>query len=196
MVKRDFSQNEPFTIKGHWWLPESNRKVAGDLIYREESLTLELYGGLNDALAKSPLSAVPEANEFPLVLGESLDEMPITVLRSFYTQWAPASVPLPFRPGTPSGVRSSKLSCHIAILGIHLQSPTDGFAQRCIEIPCLENWLGDEPFDIRFNDDSFDNIQVSYDRPKDEKYEIKGHFSLIPTVKKRQSGVFGLKTGL
>ena len=45
----DYSQDQSFTIKGYWWLPESEIRVAGDLFYSEDDITLSLYGGLSEA---------------------------------------------------------------------------------------------------------------------------------------------------
>ena len=42
MIEESHSQDDPFTIKGHWWLPGSSHKVAGDLIYDVGEMTLVL----------------------------------------------------------------------------------------------------------------------------------------------------------
>ena len=89
MIDSSHSQDGRFTVKGHWWLPGSTNKVSGDLIYDEKEMTLALYGGLNDAIVDSPLSATPERNEFSIIHGESLNKVPITLLKSFYTHWTP-----------------------------------------------------------------------------------------------------------
>src|ERR1700733_1259929 len=131
------SQNESFTIKGHWWLPGTDFKVAGDLIYDEEEMELALYGGLNLAVVDSPLCAMPEAWEFPMIYGESLDGVPVTLLQSFYTEVTP-DIRLESRAGTKVVIRSSQLSSNLMLVGIHLASPEIRFRKYRAEIAFLE----------------------------------------------------------
>jgi hypothetical protein len=182
MIEDIHSQDDRFTIKGHWWLPGSTHKVAGDLIYKIEEMTLTLYGGLNDALVDSPFSATPQSTEFPIIYGESLDKVPITILRSFYTNWTPDIRTLAVRPGTPAAILSSQLSCHEMIKGIHLSSPDDVFIKCCIEIPYFENWLGDSPF--RFNmAGSGESVSIEYTRPNNEEFTIAACKCLVRFVR-------------
>lgn len=146
MTTRNHSQDERFTIRGHWWLPGSTHKVAGDLIYGVGDLSLALYGGLNDAVVADLFSIKPEHTEFPAIHGESLDGKPITSLISFYTAWKPDLRTLLVRPNTRVALLSSRLTCHAMIEGSHLSSPDDGFTKCRIEVPDLETWLGDSPF--------------------------------------------------
>jgi hypothetical protein len=68
MNKKAHSQSEHFTIRGHWWLPGANQRVAGVLRYTEGDLTLSLYGGLCEVRVESPFSATPTRTEFPVIL--------------------------------------------------------------------------------------------------------------------------------
>lgn len=171
MIADNRSQDAPFTIKGHWWLPGNSHKVAGDLIYNVEEMTLALYGGLNDAIVDTPISATPEGNAFPVIHGESLRGVPITVLRSFYTNWTPNVRTLAVKPGTHVGILSSRLLCHELVEGLHLSSQEDTFTKCRIEIPCLENWLGDSPFKFDMGG-SGEHVRIDYTRPKNEEFSI------------------------
>ena len=164
-----YPQDEPFTIRGRWWLPGSNQRIAGDLVYEEEGLTLNLYGGLNEARATFPFSATPEETEFPVIHGESLDRVPVTLLDSFYTKWKPAIRSFGIRTGTRTELLSSRLCGNGMVNGIHLRSPDDQFTKCRVEIPYLENWLGDSPFAVD-NQGSFEKIHVDYSRPANEVF--------------------------
>jgi len=130
MSQTPHSQQDEFTLSGHWWLPSAAHKVAGDLQYTEESLTLSLYGGLNDAVIESPFAAVPDHTELPIIHGETLDDRPVTLLNSFYTNWTPDIQLRAGNPGERTQLRESRLNCARLIDGIHLTSEIDTFS-RC-----------------------------------------------------------------
>ena len=167
------SQDERFTIKGHWWLSESTRKVAGEVTYDVGNMTLALYGGLNDARTDPPLSATPELSEFPIIHGESLDRVPITMFGTFYTRWTPDIRGVAIRPGTLVPLLSSELSCNAMILGSYLSSQDETFIKCRIEIPHLDNWLGDSPFQIGM-EGSGEHIHIDYTRPNNEEIPVDG----------------------
>lgn len=143
---------------------------------------LALYGGLNDALVDSPFVAIPERSEFPIIHGESLRKVPITILKSFYTNWKPDIRTLAVRPGTPTPLLSSRLSCNGLIEGIHLSSPNEAFIKCRIEISYLENWLGDSPFKFDIAD-SCEHVCIDYTRPKNEEYPIDACKCLVRFVR-------------
>lgn len=166
-----YKQDAPFTIKGHWWLPGSELRVAGDLIYDEEEMTLELYGGLNEAICDSPFGGKPEADEFPMIYGESLANESITLLRSFYTNWRPDIRSFRVQPDTRVAIRSAKLNCGTMLLGSHISSPNDTFSKCRIEIPSFESWLGDSPFTADV-EGQFDTFHLKYTRPQGEEFKL------------------------
>lgn len=185
MISDCHSQDESFTIKGYWWLPGNSQRVAGDLVYDVAELRLELCGGLTDAIIESPLVATPEQNEFPVIHGESLKKVPITILHSFHSKWTPDITTLAVQPGTRKALLSSSLLCQKALVGIHLASPDDGFTSCRIEVPCLETWLGDSPFEFKM-DGSGEHVQLDYVRPQNTEYVISDYgysIHFIRTVK-------------
>ncbi len=171
MIDQKHSQDAFFTVRGQWWLPGSDRRVAGDLIYQEEDISLVLYGGLNDAKFDSPFSATPEVTEFPVIHGESLQSVPVTLLRSFYTKWSPDIRRLGVRPDEHTQILSSELHCHAIVVGAHLSTADDCFDKCRIEIPALETWLGDKPFEVDIGN-GFDRVHVNYTRPLDDAFEL------------------------
>ena len=173
MTENSHSQDDHFTVKGHWWLPGSTRKVAGDVIYDVENMTLALQGGLSDADTGFPFGATPEHSEFPIIHGESLNGVPITILASFYTRWTPDIRSLSMRSGTIVALLSSELSCNAMIHGRHLSSPDEAFIKCWAEIPSFDIWLGDSPFEVRI-EDSGEHVRIDYTRPDNEEFPIDG----------------------
>ena len=166
------SQHDHFIIRGHWWLPTSNEKVAGDLCYTEGDLTLTLYGGLSEATVDSVLSATPDESEYSLIHGESEDNVCITVLKAFYTKWKPDITTLAVRLGSKVGLRSSQLHCGAVVEGVHLSSEDEPFAKCRVEIPSLDVWLGISPFEFDTND-SCRSMSLAFSLPDNEQFEIE-----------------------
>jgi hypothetical protein len=175
------SQSEHFTIRGHWWLPNTDRRVAGDLQYTEGELTLSLYGGLNEAHVESPFSVTPTSTEFPVILGETLEAVPVTVLRSFYTKWTPEVRTLAIQPGTTTAIRSAQLHCGRLLKGVHLFSPDAAFARCRIEIPYLEVWLRESPFRADMGGEG-ETVRLDYTRPTDLSFEIAATSSTLRLI--------------
>ena len=174
MHNRSESQNEPFTVKGHWWLPNVKERVAGELRYTESDLTLSLYGGLKPAIAKSPFSAQPEPSEHELIYGESEDNRRYTVVGAFYTKWRADIHDLSVRPGDSVRLRTSELHCHKLLEGIHLTETTDAFSKCRVEVPSIEAWLGVSPFALELKRES-KQMRLSYALPEDEMVEVESY---------------------
>jgi len=172
MRNKVHSQFDRFTIRGHWWLPNDTSKVAGDIRYTEEDLSLRLFGGLNEARVESPFRTIPFSTEFPLILGETLEGAPVTLLKSFYTKWRSNIRSLNVRPGAVTSIRSSRLNCAFLLNGIHLSTPVETFAKSRIEIPSLEDWLGENPFQAEVGDGG-KTIRLEYTRPDIREYKIE-----------------------
>ena len=72
MHSDNFSQNEPFTIAGQWWLPGKKRgKVAGELRHRDGNLSLRLFGALHKATRGTWIGSQPEETHVDVIYGES-----------------------------------------------------------------------------------------------------------------------------
>ncbi|HET6574122.1 MAG TPA: HEPN domain-containing protein [Fimbriiglobus sp.] len=181
MSRKAHSQSEHFTIRGHWWLPITNQRIAGDLRYTEGDLTLSLYEGLNEAHVESPFSATPTSTEFPVILGETLEAVPVTVLRSFYTKWTPDVRTLAVRPGTTTAIRSAELHCGWLLEGVHLSSPDETFAKCRVEIPYLEDWLGESPFRAEMGGEG-ETVRLDYTRPTNISIEISATSSALRLI--------------
>ena len=166
-------QSAPFSVKGHWWLPNSERRVAGELHYDEESISLSLFSGLTDAIADSLFSANPEETNHAIVYGESQDNVRITVLRLFYTKWTPDITTLAIRPGTKVAIRSATLRCGTFIEGAHLQPDELQFRTCRIEVPNINSWLGVSPFKVDIAP-TLEKISLHYTSPNNETLNLNG----------------------
>lgn len=171
---KNFSQNDKFKIKGQWWIPESNGKVAGDLISKDGRMTLTLYGGLSNVVANSPLEFTSANDEFPVIHGESLDNTPITLLDSFYMYRSPGVRSLGIQPGTSVELVSSRLHCNLAAIGEHLSSSDQHFSKARVEIPSLVTWLADSLFSVNI-DEKFSSVKIEYSRPDQREYVLPAH---------------------
>lgn len=58
---------DEFQIKGYWWLPYSEEKIAGILFYKKDFIKLEIIGTLN----KGRVSGFMNSDEVDLILGVS-----------------------------------------------------------------------------------------------------------------------------
>ena len=86
------------------------------------------------------------------------------------------------RPGTTAALLSSQLSCHKLIEGIHLLSPDDAFNKCRIEIPYLENWLGDSPFAFDMAG-SGEHVSIDYTRPENEEFQLDAGKCLVRFIR-------------
>jgi hypothetical protein len=164
-------QSTPFTLRGHWNLPGSEEKTAGDLIYDVDRLRLVLLGGFNKAISEHPLSARPGQNDFPVIHGTLVDKTLVTIFRCFYTSYSPdldwknSSYPKEVQ------ISQSELNCEIAILGKHLETEDDAFVSARLEFPQLEDWLGASPFEVKIEENR--NVDIKFRPPNDECFTTR-----------------------
>jgi hypothetical protein len=178
MPREQFAQNRPFAIKGHWWRPGGSNRPAGDLEYKDGGINLHLLGALDDAVGENPFSRQPEVSDLDIVHGESADGRPVTLLRAFYTAWQQGSQWL--SPG-PVPIVSSRLTCHVIVVGVHLASTSDTCFKACeISIPNLESWLADQPFSVTASELGEPiKLSVSYEMPPSRTFDISAEVGAI-----------------
>jgi hypothetical protein len=170
-MKHSYSQDQPFRIKGHWWIPGASLRVAGDLVYKETSIQLKLCGALCEATRFTPFHSQPEVMEHAVIHGESLDKQSITLFEGFYTSWNPDISLSNFvsEPGAKVQILKSQLEIRCVLTGNHFSSKDDGFTRCQIEVPHFETWLGCKPF-CYDNSPTLDQFSVTYRRPEDEYF--------------------------
>lgn len=174
-------QNECFNLKGKWWLPNSDQMTSGELLYEEENMYLSLFGGLSDATVDSPFVASPDTRQHGMIYGELEDKTPVTILNSFYTNWTPDITSLSIPSGTKVPLRSSKLYCPTMFEGIHLSSQNEKISKCHVQIPYLDLWLNDAPFDLKINS-SLSEVNLTYSRPKQQEFILTDQHCLIRFV--------------
>ena len=92
----------------------------------------------------------PKVTEPKVILGESTQGTPITLLDSFYTAWREDRDWL--KKG-PVPIASSTLTSHAILIGVHLNDGNEPRFTSCkIGIPNLERWLDDRPFTIEMSE--------------------------------------------
>ncbi len=171
MTNRKRSQFTHFTTQGHWWVPASDHRIAGDLSYKEKDISLSLFGGLSKATEISIFNARPAVRDFSVIHGESLSGTPISLVSSFYTHWHsdfPSSADMQRREVS---LRSSRLHCSAMLEGIHLTSEDDTFATCRIEIPHFEAWMDVAPFEVDM-DDPFRSIRLDFSMPENQAFDL------------------------
>lgn len=164
-------QSTPFTLRGHWNLPGSEEKAAGELLYDENSLRLVLSGGLNKACSETPISASPSQTTFSVVHGTLVDRTQVTLLNCFYTSYKPNLDWSAFTHGKEVPLLESELNCGFAIFGDHLETENDEFLAGRLEIPHLEEWLGTSPFTVNFDKDR--NVDIQFRPPADKCFRTE-----------------------
>ncbi len=142
---KKYTQYDTFTIQGHWWLPSGGERVPGELCYRDGELELRLFGGLHASTGETPFNRRPAEREVNVIHGETLDHEPITIANAFYTSWRSAN--RNFWSTEPSVLSDSTLHVHAVLIGIHTPGLNEKRFTACrIQIPNIEEWLGDRPF--------------------------------------------------
>lgn len=181
MAQERYSLNDEFTIQGHWWRPGGQHRIAGDLSYAGREVELHLLGAFDDAEHEKPFELMMPVMDPAVIHGESEKGTPITLLGSFYTNWSPGP---DFLSKDPVLIASAKLTCNAMLLGIHMATEDAKCFARCsLEIPNLDRWLDDRPFDIQTA--LPETVNVTYTRPEERRFAVPGsigEFRFCPTV--------------
>ncbi|WP_339911621.1 HEPN domain-containing protein [Symmachiella dynata] len=182
MTLEHYSQDQDFTIQGHWWRPGGHHRPAGDLIFANERIQLKLLGAFDDAEGEHPFNRKMAVMEMPIIYGESAKGTRITLLNSFYTNWKPA---VNFRSKLAVPVQASVLHCNTMLIGRHSQHEDEECFKRCyLTIPNLDRWLDDRPFQFDF-EDATEFVGVKYKMPPTRSYDLPdrlGEFIFSPSV--------------
>jgi ApeA N-terminal domain 1 len=171
MARQTHNQNDRFSVRGQWWLPNSDRKIAGKLRYNQKDVSLSLFGGFTGAVVDPPFSPKLEQHDHSLIYGASEDNSRFTVLNGFYVDWKADATTLAVVPGKRTELRSSKLHCPMVLEGVHLPSTSNLFAKCRVEIPCFDAWLGILPFAIEMKK-AMGGIVLDYTRPATEEFRL------------------------
>lgn len=171
-MKTDLSQDAAFAIKGHWWIPGSNTKIAGELVYSGEDLTLSLLGGLSRVVNDNSMRSTPLNDAIAIAHGETLDGCPVTLVDLFHKKWMRDDRELFPAPGTTTSLRYSDLHCAAAIVGEQISSRDHRFCCSTIDIPGLETWIGEDPFTLKI-DTAAQPVVLSYKQPEQKSFKIR-----------------------
>ncbi len=159
---------ERFEYRGMWWLPQfPKKKTSGTLTFTpERGAILDLDGSLADGgLARRDLE------EFDIVLGISLDNKDITLVRCFVVRW---SVSLPPRIVPPP--QRSSLYVSEVFVGVHFNKLDDiKFKRVSVRYSYLDEWVGVSGFDIEYTDRG---VNVKYEQKSPIESWINADYKL------------------
>jgi hypothetical protein len=140
--------NEEITIKGFWWLPESDNRTPGILAYKPyEEMVLELFGTI---AANSKQSGQDiDFKQYDLIYGVSSDGKQISLVKSIQITKVLSS-------NSPFII--NKYKSQFLIIGRHIQDIDEKcYKKAIVKIPQLYLWCS--PKNIKY---SFDNGQHSF----------------------------------
>lgn len=155
----------PFELKGYWWLPESeDGKLPGTLTYSQEDGPILELVGVFDAERLEP---VPQ---LPIILGITQEGKPITLYKCIINNW---TYPL-------AGLGGGKYRAHFVFEGAHFASDEKiKFNQLCGSYTDLNAWVDIFGFTIEWdNADGKFISKVKYEKPASQFFDIGEDFEI------------------
>ncbi|AKE16998.1 ApeA N-terminal domain 1-containing protein [Bacillus cereus] len=128
---KDFTMNDEFELRGHWWIPDNpENSIGGILDYNHDGIKLQLLGNLDD---QDEFSKTPKYN---IIQGITNQGDKITLCDGFQSK----------RSYSGFG-KSQTLSFNKLIIGKHFNSLNEIiFHSLSISYSGLEDWMGFQPF--------------------------------------------------
>jgi hypothetical protein len=146
---------EPFTYKGHWWLPESpEERVCGTLTYvPQDGAALELFGSFSSSVTGLTRLFAPK-----IILGES-DHGRVTLHDCVQTHL------------TLGSMQSCSFEVRNILLGYHFSTEHDiAFKRLLVHYSSLDEWINRSGFDKKVLAESmhppWDRFTIVYERPQ------------------------------
>ncbi|MGG1289826.1 HEPN domain-containing protein [Bacillus smithii] len=167
---KDLNQN--FKVKGVWWIPskEDKQEFAGELIYENGHITLELFGSFWKSLN--------EHNHNEVIFGLTSQGDKITLLDTFQIR-SKMSFP---------GFKIEVYTANLMLIGFHISSIDSPEIQSvAFTTNHLSNWLSISPFkinEIMEKDGSLKQLNVHYKFPEifSFKCEINGEQTTVKST--------------
>lgn len=155
----------PFELKGYWWLPDSEEnKLPGTLSYsQEDGTTLELVG-VFDTKKLEPIQ------QLPIILGVTQQGKPITLYRCIINSWTYPLV----------GLGGGKYLAHFVFEGVHFETEEKiRFNQLCGSYTDLDAWVDIYGFAIEVDTvDSKFVSKIRYEKPNSQFFDIGETFEV------------------
>lgn len=133
------SMFDKFEIKGYWWLPNSDEKVAGILFYQHDSIKLELIGLLGSNNIENHFSN--QSENVSIILGYSDKGEEFTLLDSFQSN---------FNINSP-GYMTETYTINSFIVGAHFNTQEEiSFHSMVIYPTYFSKWVAKSPFNREY----------------------------------------------
>lgn len=154
---------DEFQIKGYWWFPQKEEKVAGNLFYSNDNIELELLGSLEDDGA-SFITLNEQEKEIILGLSDSGEKF--TLINA-----------MNIKSSISSGFKTESYSINSFLVGGHFKSSEEiSFHSSSFRTTYITKWLGKSPFTetLTFEEDTsvVNENQLTYTPPEYFKYEV------------------------
>ncbi|TWT62335.1 ApeA N-terminal domain 1-containing protein [Rubinisphaera italica] len=161
MAVPKYSFSEDFSIHGTWWRPGGKYRQHGNLHKSDHKIQLDLIGAFDDLEEHPLIHNFPDV-DLSVIHGLTVDQTPISLLNSFYTnQKSTLSLNLPIK------VTSSNICCNAVIHGAFLNSvDSECFSSCRVSFPNFDRWLNDLPFSVEADLPEFIDLKYTHPEPR------------------------------
>lgn len=169
MAEEKYSLTSSLDENGIWWLPDNpERKVAGRITLRNDSLRLILQGSLEDSDEAFRSLAATEFKEFELVLGILRSGRPCTIVRALRGNVSlSAALSVSFE---------SELLPEYLFIGIHFNGADEvKFKKLSVRFSNLEDWLQNTGVTKEYTPAKLSKdirMSWSYHQPEPQEFKI------------------------
>ena len=145
---------DEFQIKGYWWLPETENKVAGILFYKHDNIKLELIGTLSQ---KKFGEIIDETKEVDIILGYSDKGEEFTLMNCFNSGFS-FSIP---------GLMTETYTIQSFLVGGHFNSLDEiSFHSMAIYPTYFSKWTSKSPFKQEYSLNDGKVKSINFTEPK------------------------------
>jgi hypothetical protein len=154
---KDLRITDSFELKGEWYLPGTDQKFGGTLVYNYDGIYLELYG----AFQKNEECFTINNNKFDFIIGNCENSIEVTLLDGFEINHQFGYIEI------------SKLTFNQMLIGGHFTSEEEiKFHWMNVKYTYLEEWFEDRVFNDLFSDSKPRTCEIKYTQP-DFRFEVE-----------------------
>jgi hypothetical protein len=158
---KDLRISDTFELKGEWFIPGTDKKIGGTLIYNYDGIYLELHGAFQNDDDRFTINT----RKFDYILGNCENNIEITLIDGFEIQHQYGYIEI------------SKLTFNQMLIGRHYTSEEKiKFHSMNVKYTYLEEWFEDRVFKDQFSDNKPRTYEIKYTQP-DWRFEVE-----IPNV--------------
>jgi ApeA N-terminal domain 1 len=145
---------DEFQIKGYWWLPETENKVAGILFYKHDNIKLELIGTLSQKNISHIFDGIKKVD---IILGYSDKGEEFTLMNCINSN---------FSFNTP-GFMTETYTINSFLVGGHFNSLDEiSFHSMAIYPTYFSKWTSKSPFKLEYSLNDGKVKSINFTEPK------------------------------